>query len=108
MVKTVYIREWRSTMFLDAIDISDVRAAIARREMSNWVKVAERIYSVEDELMLLTMLKVEVTTKNREYIVSRLYSRFSAIRNKREKRELEEWSNELRGKKKEKKTQKST
>jgi len=89
--KIVYTGGWRNTMFLDNVDITNVRASVAKREMSNWVKISERIYSTEDESMLLIMLKVELTSRNREYIVSRLYSRFSAVRAKREKEELKAW-----------------
>lgn len=59
--------------------------------MSNWLKVADKIYTVEDEDQLLVMLKMELTSKRREYIITRLYSRYNALRAKREKKELKEW-----------------
>ena len=78
-------------MFLDSVDLTSLRAATIKRDMSNWLKVADKIYAVEDEAQLLIMLKMELTSKRREYIITRLYSRYNALRAKREKKELMEW-----------------
>ena len=81
-------------MFLDNIILEDYKPlAPLKRLLSNWVKVADRIYEdgiTEDTLKVL--LKLEMTTKNRPYIVSRLYSRFSKLRSQRERKEIEKWN----------------
>ena len=78
-------------MFLDDIDLDGVKAAKIKRSMSNWMKVADIIYEGVTEQDLLIMLKIELTSKGREYVIQRLHSRYNAVRSKREKGELLAW-----------------
>jgi len=84
-------------MFLDDVDLQGVKACELRRKMSNWMKVADLIYEGASEDDILTMMKIEAMSKNRDYILSRLHSRFTAMRSKRERKELQEWLENLTG-----------
>jgi len=68
--------------------------------MSNWIKVADKIYKEASEGELLMMMKFEVEHKNRGYVIERLHSRYNALRVKREKKELSEWRKNLKLQKK--------
>ena len=75
-------------MFLDDVSLEGLKANAVARSMSNWMKVADKAYTTATEEELLIMLKIEVSTKRREYIANRIHSRYCALRAKREKEEL--------------------
>lgn len=76
-------------MILDNVSLDDVKVAELRRSISNWVKVSDIIYDKEvTEKDLLVMMKIEKEGRNRNYILSRLHSRFCKMRTTRERLEL--------------------
>lgn len=83
-------------MFLDNVSLDGIRTAEVKREMSNWLKIADLIYKTTNEQDLLIMMRLEIDSKNRPYIITRLHSRFNALRLKREKGELKVWRKTLK------------
>ena len=83
-------------MILDGISLEGLRVAQVKREMSNWLKIADLIYKTNDEQDLLIMMRLEIDSKNRPYVITRLHSRFNALRLKREKEELKAWRKNLK------------
>ena len=75
-------------MLLDQVSLEGVKVAELRRSISNWVKVSDIIYADVTEDDLLVMMKIEKEGKNRNYILSRLHSRYCKMRNTRERKEL--------------------
>ena len=56
--------------------------------LSNWMKISKQ-YPEWDEAMVLKALRVELDTRNRHDIVSRLRKRFEIVRAKRENTEFQ-------------------
>ena len=56
--------------------------------LSNWMKIS-RMYPEWDEATVLKALKVELDTRNRHDIVSRLRKRFEIVRSQRENTEFQ-------------------
>ena len=82
-------------MFLDDVILEEYKPlAPLKRLLSNWVKVADHIYEEEciTEGTLLVLLKLEMSSKNRPYMVTRLYSRYSKLRSRRERKEIAQWN----------------
>jgi hypothetical protein len=75
-------------MILDNVSLDDLKIAEFKRSISNWVKVSDMIYGDVTEADLLVMMKIEKCGKNRNYILSRLHSRFCRLRMTRERKEL--------------------
>lgn len=75
-------------MILDNISLEGIGIAELKRSISNWVKVSDIIYGNVSEHDLLIMMKIEKSGKNRNYILSRLHSRFCRLRTSRERKEL--------------------
>lgn len=75
-------------MILDGISLEGVKISELKRAISNWVKVSDLIYKEVSEEDLLIMMKIEKTGKNRNYILSRLHSRFCRLRMARERKDL--------------------
>ena len=75
-------------MILDGISLEGIKVSEFKRAISNWVKVSDLIYKDVSEKDLLVMMKIEKTGKNRNYILSRLHSRFCRLRMARERKEL--------------------
>lgn len=62
------------------------------RHMSNWVKVSDIAYSnVTTTARVFDMLCFELTTRQRPYIIKRLYSRYSNLRMQHELKEIHSW-----------------
>ena len=57
-------------------------------QLSNWVKIS-KMYPEWSEEIVLKALKVELDTRNRHDIVSRLRKRFEIVRAKRENEEFQ-------------------
>lgn len=70
---------------VDLADIGEFRSAQA--VCSNWRELQECIHAL-DETDLLKCMVVEKMDRNRANILNRLYSRYSAMRKNRERREL--------------------
>lgn len=66
-------------------DLSEFRSA--QLACSNWRELQECIHALEEE-DLLKCIAVEKMDRNRANILNRLYSRYSAMRKNRERREL--------------------
>jgi hypothetical protein len=81
-------------MILDDVSLDDVRVAKLKRAISNWVKVSDIIYKEITEQDLLIMMKIEKAGKNRNYILSRLHSRYCRLRMARERKDLLRGSHE--------------
>ena len=75
-------------MILDGISLEGIKVSEFKRAISNWVNVSDLIYKDVSEKDLLVMMKIEKTGKNRNYILSRLHSRFCRLRMARERKEL--------------------
>lgn len=75
-------------MILDNVSLENVKISELKRAISNWVKVSDIIYKEVSEEDLLVMMKIEKSGKNRNYILSRLHSRFCRLRMARERKEL--------------------
>lgn len=54
-------------------------------QLSNWLRVAKLIYNTADADLILRLLQIELTGLKREFIIDRLYARFSALRAATEK-----------------------
>ena len=65
---------------------------ILKRERSHWNKVAQVLYEAKTETDVLNMLYVEKHTHNRDYVIRRIYSRYNALRRKRELEELKKYN----------------
>lgn len=78
-------------MITDRISLAPETKARMARKMSHWVNVAQELYGLIDETRILTMLKVELETKNRYYIVQRIFAHYNAVRRRRELSELKAW-----------------
>lgn len=83
-------------IILQNIKIDKVSAPRIKRNMSNWLKVADKIYKNISEEEILMMMKFEGEHKNRSYVIERLHSRYNALRVRREKKELSEWRAKLK------------
>ena len=58
-----------------------------KRHMSNWIKISDILYSQSiTEDTVLVMLAYELDNGQRPYIIKRLYSRYSSLRLKQERR----------------------
>jgi len=77
---------------LSTIKIGKSERPMLERDISNWLKLSEIIYSTLDEHKLLKLLKVELESKNRAYNVKQLYARFCTARAIRERKVLQEWN----------------
>jgi hypothetical protein len=75
-------------MFLDTVSLEGIKVATVKRDMSNWMKLANAVYTDLTEENLLVMMKLEYESKNREYILTRLHARYNALRMLRERKEL--------------------
>ena len=75
-------------MLLDEVSLDGVEVAGLRRSISNWMKVSDIIYTNATEKDLLVMMKIEKEGKNRDYILTRLHSRYNKMRVARERKEL--------------------
>jgi hypothetical protein len=67
-------------MFLDIKPFSPKERPAKERIYSNWLKIAQAIYSTTDKVLVLRILQLELTGLNRQQVIDRLYSRFSSIR----------------------------
>jgi hypothetical protein len=83
-------------MILDGVEIDITQKAKIQRDMSNWIKIADKIYKEATENDLLQMMVYEGNHKNRGYVIERLHSRYNALRIRREKKELQEWRQNLK------------
>ena len=81
---------------LKEVEIDKATAPRIKRAMSNWIKIADKIYKDASEKELLMMMKFELEHKNRGYVIERLQSRYNALRVRREKKELSEWRAKLK------------
>jgi hypothetical protein len=81
---------------LNSIQFDTASMPRLKRNMSNWIKVADMIYKQASEKELLMMIKFEAIHKNRGYVIERLHSRYNALRVKREKKEILEWRQSLK------------
>lgn len=75
-------------MLLDNVSLEGIKVPELRRSLSNWMKVSDAIYADATEEELLIMMKIEKEGKNREYIITRLHSRYNKLRITRERKEL--------------------
>lgn len=67
-----------------------------QQSTSNWLKVSDIIYSEAiTEDMILALLAYELDNRKRPYVVKRIYSRFSEIRRRRERVEIDICVNSL-------------
>jgi len=82
-------------MFLDVKPFSETERPARERQFSNWSKVAEAIYNTESELFILQILQLELRGMRRRYVIERLYSRFSGLRARKERRELKYFFEDL-------------
>ena len=93
----------KQAMQIAAKTLSASERTQLRRLMSNWVKVSDILYKKDiTEDTVLAMLSFELENQQRPYVISRIYSRYSTLRLRREQRELGVWLKNL------KKPQKST
>jgi hypothetical protein len=67
-------------MFLDVTPFSEKEFAEYQRKYSNWNKIADTIYKTRQPQLVLQVLQLELMTRNRDYIIKRLYGRFLALR----------------------------
>jgi len=81
---------------LTSVEIDISQKTRIQRAMSNWIKIADKIYKEATEGELLQMMVYEAHHKNRGYVIERLHSRYNALRVKREKKEILEWRKNLK------------
>lgn len=55
---------------------------------SNWVELSDHISEITDERVILKMLRVEIETKKRATILSRLHGKYNRLRKDREMKEI--------------------
>ncbi len=78
-------------MITDSIELEREVVARKAREMSHWVKLAKDLYASKDEAYILTMLKVELLTLRRDYVIQRIFAHFTSTRRRREIDEIKAW-----------------
>jgi len=78
-------------MFLDIKPFPEEKLHAKEREYSNWIKVAEAIYGTENLVQVLRILQLELMGMRRQYVIERVYSRFSALRAQDEKKHMREF-----------------
>lgn len=76
----------------EEIHVSREELVRLTRQMSHWVNVAKELYGSTDETFILRMLRTELETKKRYYIVQRIYAHYNAVRRKRELEEIRAWN----------------
>jgi len=80
----------------------------AARNMSHWVNVAKDLYASKNEDYILTLLYTELNTRQRYYIIQRIYAHYNSVRRKRELEEIRAWNHMLTNTKKSLPTEDST
>lgn len=58
------------------------------RKFSNWRKVADIIYTLDDTDELVRILQLELTTRRRPLIIERVYSKYSSLKSKNELKKI--------------------
>jgi len=69
-------------------DYGIYEAQAYEKTMSNWSYLALELPQIMSEEVLLKMVRFEMETKQRVYIIDRLLSRHNSIRNRRERAEF--------------------
>jgi hypothetical protein len=72
------------------IEVSPEELNRLKREVSNWMGLAKRIYKVTDKTELLKYMLAEKDYKNRYYIIMRIYGHFNSLRRDAERKMLNE------------------
>jgi len=72
----------------------------AARNMSHWVNVAKDLYESKNEDHILKLLYIELNTRQRYYIIQRIYAHYNSVRRKRELEEIRAWNHMLTSTKK--------
>lgn len=85
---------------IEKVNLSPEAINRKAREMSHWVQIARDLYDSKDETYVLTMLKVELETQRRMYIVNRIYAHYNALRRRRELDEINHYTAGTRKRKK--------
>jgi len=85
-------------MITDNVELTQEDINRTSRTMSHWLNVAKMLYDSEDEAFILKLLKVELETRDRYYIVQRIYAHYNSTRRRRELKELQSWNPKRRRK----------
>lgn len=66
--------------FLNVKPFTKGEKAERERDLGNWMRIAKIIYATKDPELVVRYLQLELSGQPREFIVARLYTRFSALR----------------------------